>query len=60
VEEAKQKSMKQQEGSRDVASKSEEVVGADQEKVKDHDKHMEQLQKETAQQGEENHPKGKA
>lgn len=52
--------MKQQEGSRDVASKSEEVVGADQEKVRDHDKHMEQLQKETAQQSEENHPKGKA
>lgn len=60
VEQAKQAALKNKNGSREVESASEEVVGAEQEKVKDHDKHMEKLQKETAQQSEKNHPEGKS
>lgn len=60
AEQAKQEAMnKTTEGShRGVASSSEEDVGADREKVRDHDKHMEELQKQTAQKSEEEHPKG--
>ena len=32
----------------------------DKQNVKDHDKHMEELQEETAQKAEDNHPHGKA
>ena len=60
VEKAKQEQLKKQEWSRETASASEEVVGADQQKVKDHGKHMEELQKDTAQKSEENHPQGKS
>lgn len=60
AEKAKQEQLKKQEWNRGTASASEEVVGADQQKVKDHDKHMEELQKQTAQKSEENHPQGKS
>jgi hypothetical protein len=60
AEKAKQEQLKKQEWNRGTASASEEVVGADQQKVKDHDKHMEELQKQTAQESEENHPQGKS
>ena len=60
VERAKQEQLKDKEWKRELASGSEEAVGADQEKVKDHDKHMEELQKQTAQKSEENHPEGKS
>ncbi len=60
VEKQKQESMKKSGSTRGVASASEEVVGADQQKVKDHDKHMEELQKQTAQKSEEQHPEGKS
>ena len=59
AEKAKQNADKDSEARRGVSSKSEEVVGADQEKVKDHDKHMDDLQKQTANESQENHPKAK-
>ena len=60
VEKAKQQQLKDQEWKKDLASSSEEDIKADQEKVKDDDKHMEELQKKTAQKSQENHPKGKS
>lgn len=60
AEKAKQEQLKKQEWNRGTASASEEVVGADQQKVRDHDKHMEELQKDTAQKSEESHPEGKS
>ena len=60
VETQKQESLKKDEWNRGTASSSEEVVGADQQKVKDHDKHMDDLQKQTAQKSEEQHPEGKS
>ena len=61
-EELEKKKQKAQNGEkdRDLQSSSEEAVGADQEKVKDNNKHMEELQKQTAQKSEENHPQGKS
>jgi len=43
----------------ELASSSETNVAADRENVDDHDKHMEDLQKETADHVEKNHPEGK-
>ncbi|KAK3701752.1 hypothetical protein LTR37_015272 [Vermiconidia calcicola] len=59
VEQAKQDQLKDKEWKRELASGSEESVGADREHVKDDDKHMEELQKQTAQQTQENHPDAK-
>jgi len=61
MEKAKQKSMNADEWDRDTASASEEVAGADSEhhKVEDHDEHMEDLQKQTANETQENHPEAK-
>lgn len=60
IEKQKQENLKNNEKNRELASSSEEVVGAEQENVKDHDQHMEKLQKQTAQKSEEKHPEGKA
>ena len=59
VEKAKQDSLKGKDH-RGTASASEEHVAAEREEVKDHDKHMEDLQKETANKSQENHPQGKS
>jgi len=45
--------------SRELQSEGEEAVGADQEKVRDDKKHMEELQKETANESQKEHPEGK-
>ncbi|KAK3678599.1 hypothetical protein LTR78_001897 [Recurvomyces mirabilis] len=42
-----------------LASAGESNIAADKEKVNDHGKHMEDLQKETASQSEKEHPDGK-
>lgn len=42
-----------------LASAGEASITADKENVKDHDSHIEELQKETAGQAEKEHPKGK-
>jgi len=42
-----------------LASAGEASITADKENVKDHDSHMEELQKETAGQAEKEHPQGK-
>lgn len=60
IEKQKQENLKNNEKNRELASSSEEVVDAEQEKVKDHDQHMDKLQKQTAQKSEEKHPEGKA
>lgn len=44
----------------ELASQSESHISADREKVDDHDEHMEDLQKETAEKHEKDHPHGKA
>jgi len=44
----------------ELASSGEANVTADREKVHDHDSHMEELQKQTAQSSEKEHPHGKA
>ena len=61
LEKAKQEQMKGGSGtkSRELQSEGEEAVGADQEKVKDDKKHMEELQKETANESQREHPEGK-
>lgn len=59
VEKAKQNQHHDDEARRELKSGSEEAVGADQHDVKDHDKHMEELQKQTTQKTEENHPEAK-
>ena len=43
----------------ELASQSESHVAADRENVNDHSKHMEDLQKETAQKTQDNHPAAK-
>ena len=43
----------------ELASQSESHVAADKENVNDHGKHMDDLQKETAQQTQQNHPAAK-
>lgn len=59
VEQAKQEQLKEQQWHKDLASSSEEHVKADQENVEDHDEHMEDLQKQTKQETEKNHPDAK-
>nr|OQO20809.1 hypothetical protein B0A51_11949 [Rachicladosporium sp. CCFEE 5018] len=44
----------------ELASSSESNTAADKEKVHDHDEHIEDLQKETAEQQEKDHPHGKS
>lgn len=48
LEKKKQQAAQTGEKSRDLKSEGEEAVGADQEKVKDDQKHIEELQKQTA------------
>lgn len=43
----------------ELASSSESHVAADREKIDNHDEHMEDLQKEGAQQTQQNHPEAK-
>lgn len=43
----------------ELASQSESHVAADREAVKDHDKHMEELQKQTANETQKKHPEAK-
>jgi hypothetical protein len=43
----------------ELASSSESHIAADKEKINDHDKHIDDLQKETAQQTQDNHPAAK-
>lgn len=54
---------KQQDGKghwhEELASQSESHVAADRENVDNHDKHIDDLQKETAQQTQQNHPAAK-
>lgn len=57
IEKAKQDQLKGGKKSQDLESSSETVVKAEQEKVSDHDSHMEKLQKETAKQSEKEHGK---
>lgn len=59
VEKKKQQNLKDGK-QRELQSAGEEAVGADQEKVKDDKKHMEELQKETANESQRNHPKGQS
>jgi hypothetical protein len=60
LEKAKQEQFKSGDKRRELESNSEAGVKADRQNVKDHDKHMEDLQKQTAQQKEKEHPAGKA
>ena len=60
VERAKQEQMKKGEWKEELASQSETGVKADQEHVRDHDEHIDKLQKQTAQKKEEEHPQGKS
>ena len=59
VEQAKQEQLREQQWHKDLASSSEEHVKADQENIEDHDQHMEDLQKQTKQETEKNHPDAK-
>ena len=64
IEKKKQEQLqKQREGKGEwhesLASGGESNIAADKERVHDHDKHMEDLQKETAKTHEEEHPHGK-
>ena len=64
IENLKQEQLKKQEKGEGhwhegLASGGESNIAADKEKVHDHDEHMEDLQKETAQQHEKDHPHGK-
>lgn len=64
LEKTKQEQLKaQREGkaqwNENLASAGEASVTADRQNVQDHDKHMEDLQKETAGQAEKEHPHGK-
>lgn len=60
IEKAKQEQLKDGKKKQDLESSSETVVKADREQVSDHDSHIDKLQKETAQQKEQEHPQGKA
>lgn len=60
IEKAKQEQLKSGKKKEDLESSSESVVGADRENVKDHDKHMKELQQESAKQHQEEHPEGKS
>lgn len=60
IEKAKQNQHHDKDARRELKSGSEEVVGAEQESVKDHDKHMEELQKQTKKESEEKHPQAKS
>ncbi|KAI5235816.1 hypothetical protein E4T43_09003 [Aureobasidium subglaciale] len=64
LERTKQEQLKaQKEGKAEwnekLASAGEAGIAADKEDVKDHDRHMEELQKETAGKAEKEHPEGK-
>jgi hypothetical protein len=64
LERIKQEQLKQQKEGKgqwneELASSSESHVAADKQKVDDHQQHMSDLQKETAQQSEESHPSAK-
>jgi hypothetical protein len=64
LERIKQEQLKQQKEGKgqwneELASSSESHVAADKEKVNDHQQHMSDLQKETAQQTQKNHPDAK-
>jgi hypothetical protein len=64
LEQTKQDQLKAQkkgtaEWNEKLASAGEASITADKQNVKDHDSHMEELQKETAGQAEKEHPKGK-
>jgi hypothetical protein len=67
LEAAKQEQLQEQKEGKgkwkeELASHGESAIAADKdaEKVDDHDKHMEDLQKETAGKSEQEHPEGKA
>lgn len=60
IEKAKQEQLKDGKKKQELESASETGVKADREKVNDHKSHMEDLQKETAQQKEQEHPQGKS
>ena len=57
IERSKQENLKNGKP-RELESNAEESVGADQEKVKDDQEHMKELQKETANKSQEKHPEG--
>ncbi|GAB7363417.1 hypothetical protein MBLNU230_g3694t1 [Neophaeotheca triangularis] len=64
VERVKQEQLKKQEKGEghwheELASAGEAGVAADRQNVKDHEEHMEDLQKQTAQKAEKEHPQGK-
>jgi hypothetical protein len=64
IERTKQEQLqKQKEGKghwhEELASSSESHIAADKENINDHDKHIDDLQKETAQQTQKNHPEAK-
>ena len=59
AERAKQNQHHDKEERRKIGSSSEDVVGADRENVKDDKKHVEELQKQTAQETQKNHPEAK-
>lgn len=67
IEQHKQEHLRKQERGegewdRNLASRGEESIAADRDadNVQDHDKHMEDLQEQTAGQSEKEHPEGKA
>ncbi|SMR50540.1 unnamed protein product [Zymoseptoria tritici ST99CH_1A5] len=60
LENAKKEQFNSKEKRQELESNSEAHVKADRQNVKDHDQHMEDLQKQTAQQKEKEHPAGKA
>lgn len=60
IEAAKQEQLKTGKRKGELESQSEAAVGADQQKVDDHGKHMEDLQKQTANQKQSEHPAGKS
>lgn len=59
IEKAKQEQLKGGKKSEQLESASESGINADQEKVSDHDEHIERLQQETARKTQKNHPDGK-
>ena len=58
VEKNKQEQFDSDEKRRELKSGGEEAVGADQEKVKDNQAHISELQKETANKSQKKHPEG--
>lgn len=60
IEQAKQEQLKTGKKKEELESQSETGVKADREKVHDHSEHMKDLQKQTAQQTQKEHPHGKS